>query len=169
MFRFIFTKQNVNEASDYIKLISTIVNKKDLGAGGYIEFAGLLAFDEIMNDYFLPELPQDVIKQIKEASKKYDLPVGFAHSNPKYRRSRSRCIAWVEPFIFVDGYVNPCCAQNEANKREEQKGKGMGNIFENPFKKIWNSKKYKDLRKNVTNPYGQIPDYCKGCRVTEMD
>jgi len=53
-------------------------------------------------------------------------------------------------FITVDGYVTPCCI------RMDPEAINFGNIFEKPFKKIWNSEKYRMFRRsmirNLPNP-----------------
>jgi len=58
-------------------------------------------------------------------------------------------------FITVDGFVTPCCIRNDPEVFN------LGNIFETPFKEIWNGKKYQEFRetmiKNLPNP---ICDNC---------
>jgi len=58
-------------------------------------------------------------------------------------------------FITVDGFVTPCCI------RMDPEVFNFGNIFETPFKEIWNGKKYQEFRetmmKNLPNP---ICDNC---------
>jgi len=58
-------------------------------------------------------------------------------------------------FITVDGFVTPCCI------RMDPEIFNFGNIFEEPFKEIWNGIKYQKFRetmiKNLSNP---ICDNC---------
>ncbi|UCC95674.1 MAG: SPASM domain-containing protein, partial [Candidatus Omnitrophota bacterium] len=53
-------------------------------------------------------------------------------------------------FITVDGFVTPCCI------RMDPEVINFGNIFETPFRDIWNSKQYRDIRGtlvgNLSNP-----------------
>jgi MoaA/NifB/PqqE/SkfB family radical SAM enzyme len=65
------------------------------------------------------------------------------------------------PFIFVTGYVTPCCAQNEANQREWQKKMSLGNALEKPFREIWYSPRYKKMRKMIRK--NKCPPECKFC------
>ena len=50
---------------------------------------------------------------------------------------------WYSPFITWDGYVSPCCICTD-------KQVVFGNIFEEPFKKIWNNKKAQNFRRQLT-------------------
>ncbi|MEK7522904.1 MAG: SPASM domain-containing protein, partial [Patescibacteria group bacterium] len=169
MFRYIVTKQNIGEAPDFIKIVSKIKENGQLRDDGYaeIEFTGLLAFKE-NESYALDLFPQDIKEKIVSEAKKYGIIVSFAHQNPKHKRPRHSCAAWVEPFIFVDGEVMACCAQNENNSREIQRKRSLGNLFKTPFKKIWNSDKYKQLRKNVPRKGAPAPEWCQCCRMTDI-
>lgn len=62
---------------------------------------------------------------------------------------------WSYPYITWDGYVTPCCA------RPYPKEFNFGNVFETDFRKIWNSKKYRDFRKSFKST--AIPEICIGC------
>jgi radical SAM protein with 4Fe4S-binding SPASM domain len=86
--------------------------------------------------------------------------------NPKYRRyvykqgtnERIRedgiCRrVWTMPNIFSNGDVVPCCYDYKA----EQK---VGNVFEKPFREIWNAIEYRELRKKVYNEKENIPKCC---------
>ena len=168
-FRFVATKQNIHEAPDFVDMIASLGKREDFGDGSYIEIAGLLYFNEISDDYYLAEIPQTIKDEVLRRAKAAGITVAFSHSHPTRRRPRHFCAAWVEPFIFVTGEVNPCCAQNEANQRELQRKNSLGNIFEKPFKEIWYSEKYKSFRRNMPDYSKPVPDYCKDCRVTNMN
>jgi radical SAM protein with 4Fe4S-binding SPASM domain len=90
--------------------------------------------------------------------------------NPKYRRyvykqgtnERIRedgiCRrVWTMPNIFSNGDVVPCCYDYKA----EQK---VGNVFEKPFREIWNANEYRELRKMVYNEKENIPK-CSACYI----
>jgi pyrroloquinoline quinone biosynthesis protein E len=62
---------------------------------------------------------------------------------------------WESSYISKTGDVVPCCIIGD------EKVVSFGNIKENSFKKIWNSKKYKSFRENIRK--NEIPDYCKNC------
>ena len=66
---------------------------------------------------------------------------------------------WYSTFITWDGYVNPCdfSCDNEIV---------FGNVFEEPFKNIWNNEKYKKFRLEILKNRNKI-NLCKGCGVNE--
>jgi len=80
------------------------------------------------------------------------LEIGFLSSEKRKLKCRwpfDSC------FITVDGFVTPCCI------RANPEVFNFGNIFETPFKEIWNGEKYQKFRetmiKNLPNP---ICDNC---------
>ena len=169
MFRYIVTKQNIKEAPDFVKIVSQIkkLGKLREDRNAELEFTGLLAF-EGNKEYALDSFPQEIKEKIAFEAKKEGVSISFAHQNPKNKRPRHTCAAWVEPFIFADGEVMACCAQNENNKRENQREKSFGNVFKTPFRQIWYSKKYKDFRANVPRHGTPAPKWCEGCRITDI-
>ena len=62
---------------------------------------------------------------------------------------------WESSYISKSGDVVPCCIIGD------EKVVSFGNIKENSFKEIWNSKNYKTFRDNIRK--NEIPDYCKNC------
>jgi radical SAM protein with 4Fe4S-binding SPASM domain len=62
---------------------------------------------------------------------------------------------WESSYISKTGDVVPCCIIGD------EKVVSFGNIKENSFKEIWNSKNYKSFRENIRK--NKIPDYCKNC------
>lgn len=153
---FIVTKENVHEVPDYVDLAH------EIGIDGIIRFTALLhPFKEIKD--IVIDIPENVVEEAEKRAGKYGMTIAWNKNIPpaQDRRPISDCTDWIMPFIFVTGDVSPCCATNEANKREFQKKYGFGNIFETPFKEIWNSKKYTDFRKAVHD--GRIPPQCIGC------
>lgn len=68
---------------------------------------------------------------------------------------------WKHVLIRIDGAVVPCCYLSNYRCNAV-----MGNIFKEPLSKIWNSKKYVQLRKSAYKGY---PDFCDveggGCKA----
>lgn len=58
---------------------------------------------------------------------------------------------WTFAMIKANGDVLPCCAYEES----------FGNITNESFRKIWNNKKFRSLRKSFRD--GNIPDFCRSC------
>lgn len=80
------------------------------------------------------------------------LPIYYGDS----RKRKSKC-SWCfnKAFITVDGYVTPCCIRMNPDIFN------FGNVFQEPFIKIWNSEKVKSFRKSMTNDIRNI--ICDRC------
>jgi MoaA/NifB/PqqE/SkfB family radical SAM enzyme len=76
------------------------------------------------------------------------------------------CKEYIMPFIFVTGHVTPCCGQNEANAREWQKNLSLGNALEKPFREIWYSPRYKQMRKLIRE--NKVPKECVLCPAYDL-
>ncbi len=76
-----------------------------------------------------------------------------------YNQFQPCYMPWYSTFITWDGYVNPCdfSCDNEIV---------FGNAFDEPFKKIWNNKKYRDFRKRILKERKSIK-ICRVCSVNE--
>jgi radical SAM protein with 4Fe4S-binding SPASM domain len=94
----------------------------------------------------------------------------YLPQNPRLRRysfqtrdlRRNFCdYLWEETTINVDGSVVPCC-------RDSHNGYVFGNVFKQPFKEIWNNKKYVDFRKQVLEDKTKIP-LCQGCKGSKKE
>jgi len=64
-------------------------------------------------------------------------------------------IPWETMRILTDGTIVPCCNLYHLP---------MGNILDSAPIKIWNNKKYRQLRRSFRNGDG-IPDRCRHCRI----
>ncbi len=159
-FRFVITTLNFQEMPKMVELIRSL---GDLGEGSRLEFVGLLKFPEI-EQFYLPEVPRDILEATNQLAQKLKLPVAFTHLDDKYLRDVSQCAAWYEPYIMMGGYVLPCCAVLMSNRRDFLREHCFGNIFEKPFKEIWYSERYKKFRKMVNKKDGPVPLPCVGCR-----
>lgn len=73
------------------------------------------------------------------------------------------CSSWTMPFLTVDGFVYPCCSQNERGDRKWQNDRSMGNVFRQSFRDIWRGPRYTELRRKMRR--GETPEYCRGCPV----
>ncbi|MBU3907277.1 MAG: radical SAM protein [Nanoarchaeota archaeon] len=80
--------------------------------------------------------------------------------NKEFYNENTPCyMPWYSTFITWDGWVNPCdfSCDNEIV---------FGNVFQEPFKKIWNNQKYRQFRINVLKNRNKI-ELCRGCSVDE--
>ncbi len=153
---FIVNKENVHEVPKFIDLAH------EIGIDGIIRFTAILHQFDAIKDIVM-DIPDNIIEEATKMARKYGMTVAWNKNVPPMheRRPISDCTDWIMPFIFVTGHVISCCATNEANNREFQKKHSFGNIFETPFKEIWNSQKYREFRKAVHD--GKVPPQCVGC------
>lgn len=165
-FRYVITTLNYQEAPKYIELVRNFGTRKELGDGSKMHFVGLLAFPEI-EKYYMPEIPEDTQKELMDKKKEISdgIDVVFAHTEPDVFPSINRCLAWMEPYIMMGGYVLPCCAVLMSNQREYLRKHCLGNIFEKPFEEMWNSERYRTFRQTVNKPDAKVPLLCRGCRA----
>jgi len=157
-FHYIISKMNYSEVPQFIELIHRITSGDNVG----ILFTKLLhSFDEVEN--MVSDLPEKIKREALGISKKLGIRLMWTKDLREKRQPMSKCTEWTMPFIFADGSVIPCCAGNEANKREFQIKTRMGNILEQDFKTIWNGSKFKDLRDMLHN--GETPIQCVDCPI----
>lgn len=153
---FIANKINYKEIPDFVRFA------RKIGIDGVVRFTSLLhAFKEVKQ--YEMEIPESIVKEANKIAEELGIDVAWNKNvPPKHKRAPiTDCTVWIMPFIFVTGHVIPCCTANEANRRDFQKKYSIGNIFEKPFKDIWNSKSFRKFRKDVHE--GKTPVQCKGC------
>ncbi len=94
---------------------------------------------------------KNLINETKRRAKKYKIDILFDEQDQK-------CVwPWRNIYITWQGYVTPCC------KIVDFKNPVFGNIINQSFKEIWNSKTYKKFREGFLKRIP--PDPCKGCNV----
>lgn len=161
VFHFIISRYNLGEVLPFISLVGKIMGKEKTS----ILFTGVLhEFPEIKD--LLVEIPEELVKKASEKAKKLGIRVTWNRNVPEEKDPITKCNEWLMPFIFVDGTIVPCCASNEANKRDYQRLTSMENIFEKPFREIWNGPKYKALRQMIKED--KTPPACKYCTIYKV-
>ena len=158
-FHFIVMKDNIHEVLPFIDF----VNGLGIKCSG-ITFSRLLHNFEEINDLFV-EVPEALCKQAELKGKELGIPVSF-NADIGCKAPASECMAWSMPYIFPDGTVINCCAQNEQNRRWWQRETSMGNIFQTPFREIWNGPKYKQLRTYLAQ--GKIKQAHPTCNICNI-
>jgi radical SAM protein with 4Fe4S-binding SPASM domain len=147
-----------------------LVNKLNIDRlNGMVDFAvehefGSLAFQRVHNCPEL-EVSDDLATPAMEMAVAYAKYKGIVCTMYGYRKTKEevsksalpgsawRCPRpWKHMMIRSDGDVVPCCYL--ANYKCDS---GMGNIMNEPIGKIWNSKRYIELRKSALTGY---PSFC---------
>jgi radical SAM protein with 4Fe4S-binding SPASM domain len=160
-FRFIVNKLNYQEMPQMVELVHSL---GDLGEGSQLSFAGLLTFKEI-EQFYLPEIPKEIIEATQKKAKELGVNVVFSHLQKRTLPEMEKCTAWMEPYIMIGGYVLPCCAVLMSNNRDFLRKYAFGNLREKSFKEIWYSERYKKFREMVLDKKGKVPMLCVGCRA----
>jgi radical SAM protein with 4Fe4S-binding SPASM domain len=68
-------------------------------------------------------------------------------------RMRNCPIPWWGTHIDTNGSITPCCVWPPERP--------MGNLLEQPFRTIWNGRRYRELRRTVNTP--NMPEPCTRC------
>ncbi len=159
-FRFIAMKNNVHEIPALIRLIGEL----DINLGKITDFqvVGLLSFPEIEH-LNVKNIPEQIIKESDSIAKKININLIWSHTSHSYN-SINLCAKWLQPYIMIDGSAILDCALMMSNKRLELKRTSLGNLFNQKFKEIWNSPRYRRIRKSVNKTNGPVPKLCEGCR-----
>lgn len=161
VFHFVVSKLNLKEIPQYLEMIHSI----SAGENVSIQFTRLLHnFDEV-KDIFT-EIPEEVVLEAERKSRELGIRISWNKDVPRVKPPISQCVAWIMPFIFVTGHVVPCCASNEANRREFQKKHSMGNMFAAPFREIWYSEKYRNFRRTILKC--GVPKQCRNCSIFDI-
>ena len=163
---FILQEDNIKNLPNFIRLAEEL--GVDYLAGSFVVTLG--KNDNKKNKIFKYK-KEDIDKAIKETEeliKKTKVEVSIIPlleylRNDKdkefYNKDTPCFMPWYSTFITWDGWVNPCdfsCDNEEV----------FGNVFKEPFKKVWNNKKYQNFRMQLLKQRDKIA-ICKGCGVNE--
>ena len=154
-FHYIISKANFHEMPQYVELVHSLA-----GENTKIQFTRMLHEFADVKDLFV-EVPEEVRQEMERKAEELGIRVAWNADVPKSKPPITKCIEWIMPFIFVTGHVIPCCSGNEAGHRDFQKKTALGNVFEQSFKEIWRSEKYKNLRRMLRK--GEVPIQCRHC------
>lgn len=153
--RFVPTKENIEELGELIDLAKkTGVNQIDIPQFYVFEENKHLKVDD--------KTLNKALKSTKEKADKLGISLIIKEQKPLpvnlCKRGKYSC------YVTVDGEVIPCCILAQSSDfSKNKKSYSFGNINEKSLKKIWNSKKYKDFRKDMVN--GIKPEKCKHCSL----
>ncbi len=153
---FLGMKDNIKELAQMVRLVSDLgirqLNMQTVHTWGSLSEVD--RFNDLMLNSSLDELVQ-AIRRTKEFAKKYNIE--FNYDNTPFNKSVRACKwPWKSCYISVEGFITPCCIHGSNPDIIN-----FGNIFEKPFKEIWNNNKYREFRKKLRS---NIPEgICIGC------
>ncbi len=96
---------------------------------------------------------------LNKAYRRYEIKQGGVESKQGIRNFCD--YLWDETTINVDGSVVPCC-------RDSHNSYVFGNIFNEPFKKIWNNKRYTEFRRQILKNKSKI-NLCNNCTGSKKE
>lgn len=159
---YIVSKLNLHELPLYVEFMHSLLGPKEINE---IIFSRVLHnFKEIQDLYI--EVPDEIVSETQKIADGLGINIVWGTRIAQKKPPISECVAWMTPFIFVNGDVVPCCAANEANRREFQKKYSMGNIFQQPFREIWSGKEYNKLRTDIFSD--KVPIQCTKCPIFDI-
>ncbi len=163
---FVATKENIHELLAFIDLA------KELKLN-YIRLTNVEPYTQGIQDTTLygDNYTTEVGETIKKAEEKCK-KLGIIFSYPKFKKDASAVCEFMQPIVDWQGNVIPC-SQFSYDRDTLYYGKKvnhpliiLGNINKKSFEKIWNSRKYKQFRKDVVK--GRGPELCyKYCLLRE--
>lgn len=166
-FHYIITSESKDEILDFLDF----VNSLDTEIGEILITPMLHGFTEAKK--YAVTIDQKYVNKVRKKAEKCKIPITINMSAKQEseglgkKPSISNCKEYIMPFIFVTGHVTPCCAQNEANQRDWQKKMSLGNALEKPFKEIWYSPGYVNMRKMIRQ--NKCPKECALCPAYEKN
>ncbi len=164
-FHYIITTESKDEVIPFLDFVHSLNTE----VGEILVTPLLHNFKEA--EKYAVEIDEEYVNKVKRRAAKYDIPITVNMSakqqaeNLKNKPPMTNCKEYIMPFVFVTGHVTPCCAQNEANARNWQKEKSLGNALQDDFRKIWHSQKYKRMRQMIRQ--GKCPEECALCPAYE--
>jgi len=164
-FHYIITSESKEEILEFLDFVHSLETE----VGEILVTPMLHSFKEAKK--YAVDISPDYVKRIITKAKKYGIPITVNMSAKQEAEGledkppMNNCKEYIMPFIFVTGHVTPCCGQNEANAREWQKKLSLGNVLEKPFREIWYSPRYKQMRKLIRQ--NKCPKECALCPAYE--
>ena len=146
---FVITQENIGDLCNFIKFSKDL--ETDCVSANYLTMYEKDHVD--MSVFWNKEKTNEILSQAEELRDKLSFSVNLPLKFQQYPKSEN--ISCQDPWEFfyteVQGSVNPCCLA----------GDHIGNLNDDDFETIWNSKGYKMLREGIVT--GNIHNWCKNC------
>jgi radical SAM protein with 4Fe4S-binding SPASM domain len=98
----------------------------------------------------------DILNEARRVAAEFNVDLRI-YTQDYYSRKNKCTWPWKRVFIAANGDVVPCCIIADADTMK------MGNVFEQSFAEIWNSPKYRELRRRIKNH--ELYEFCKKCYI----
>jgi MoaA/NifB/PqqE/SkfB family radical SAM enzyme len=159
-FHFIINKHNIEEMDAYVDLVADVVKEEKRLSAPVIYWTKLIPFDEVEELRAVPTRRRmlDIERKCRDRG-----IFAVLNENVTCDKPMSLCTKWNEPFVLVSGYIQPCCALNEANDRRYQEENAFANILESDFRAWWSSSAKSEFIRNLKA--GKVNPVCKNCHI----
>jgi radical SAM protein with 4Fe4S-binding SPASM domain len=152
----VVTKENVHELPAIVRLASDLGLRRltiqpSLNSWGKESMESITSSVQVQT---VSDLFTKSIEEAKQAAVESGLALTITYHD-RFTRKRKCDWPWTSAYIDANGDVVPCCILADSDTVK------MGNVFEDDFGKIWNSKTYQDFRERIRRH--DLPDYCKHC------
>jgi len=150
-FSTVLMRKNIEELPDILRLAKNL-GVSYVGAAHLVPYKGLDMKNNTLNSY--KQLTNIYLDKARDIAKELDLPFGSPPNFSDTERQTPNTIAqdpflgrrchwpWKEILINPEGIVYPCCYWYETTS--------MGNFQTQSFRQIWNGRKYKQLREELS-------------------
>ena len=152
----VLTSENFDEVEKILYLV------KELKAD-YIVFQMFLnnwvkqdiaEINKVLRVNFNNTAVQNELDKAKGIAKSISVDLRITNDNHLTKKQKCKW-PFTSTFIAANGDVVPCCIISDSSVIK------MGNIFNDNFSDIWNSKSYQDLRRSIKEH--KLYDFCKPC------
>lgn len=155
-FHLVITNENIDDLEEYIRMAHYLGIQRVSFTDQNLDMAGDNRKSLRIKE---PEKLKAAIDKAIELSRKENIQFSYfkldSDTWPSQETEHPCFSIWTFPYITWDGFVVPCCA------RPYPKEFNFGNVFETSFRKIWNSRQYREFRRLLKT--GKAPKICTGC------
>lgn len=157
-------KENLNQLRGVIDIakqagVDELVVQTEITDRGKSDWKNIIASMQSKNESETDHALSDARMYAKEQGVRFSVQ-SYVAGVFKKRREDMCTWAWKSLYITSQGDVSPCCIIADPDII------GLGNIYEEGFKNLWNNKKYQVLRKQFLD--GNIPAACRGCYYQDL-
>lgn len=114
------------------------------------------SFNEELQQERLEKRDSELLREFQASSAESGVVLDLAVSSEQdYTNKQIKCRwPWARAYVTVSGDVTPCCHIFD-NKYIK-----LGNLFDEPFESIWNSREYSEFRASVRNKNSFLCRHC---------
>lgn len=154
-FNTLLLKQNISEALAIVQLAKELKIERIVVRVSVWDWAkpNTMAHTHDMQIDIRSQDASKEIERMKALAKECGIEL-LIHEHNSLSKKNKCTQPFTAAYITAVGDVTPCCVLADSDIIT------FGNVHEQPFRKIWNSKAYRDFRKSISTH--NLREYCKG-------